>query len=235
MTARRSCILALGAAVLLAPAAAWAAPLPDPQQMISYSVVDQDLRDVLTGIVEQLDLRSSISPQIHGRVHGRLPPATAEKTLDRLAALYGFDWYCDGRTIFVSGYGEAVSKVEPLGPVAPDALVQTLNELGVSDNRWPLRVASVSGVAAVNGPPRYAIARRRNTDGTGAECEGRRDGSARLSRLGGKSMRTLHRHSSSRRRTTRRSFRQAARADGCLPCEWMNRSEHRRHTHGNGE
>jgi len=156
MTARRSCILALGAAVLLAPAAAWAAPLPNPQQMISYSVVDQDLRDVLTGIVEQLDLRSSISPQIHGRVHGRLPPATAEKTLDRLAALYGFDWYCDGRTIFVSGYGEAVSKVEPLGPVAPDALVQTLNELGVSDNRWPLRVASVSGVAAVNGPPRYA-------------------------------------------------------------------------------
>ena len=78
-----------------------AAPLPNPRQMISYSVVDQDLRDTLTGIGEQLGLRISISAKIHGRVHGRMPPATAEQTINRLASLYRFDWYCDGRTLYI--------------------------------------------------------------------------------------------------------------------------------------
>jgi type II secretory pathway component GspD/PulD (secretin) len=143
-------------AALLAIPIAQAAPLPDPHRMISYSVVDQDLRDVLTGIGEQLGLRISISAQVHGRVHGRIAPASAEQTLDTLASLYGFDWYCDGRTIFISAYDEAVSKVLPLGPVSADELTQTLSELGVSDSRWPLRFARAPGVAAVNGPPRYA-------------------------------------------------------------------------------
>jgi type III secretion protein C len=152
------CYLAVtcAAAVLLGAPVVQAAPLPDPQRMISYSVVDQDLRDTLTGIGEQLGLRTNISVQIHGRVHGRLAPATAEETLDRLASLYGFDWYCDGKTIFVSAYDEAVSKVLPLGPVSADELARTLDEFGVSDTRWPLRVARAPGVAAVNGPPRYA-------------------------------------------------------------------------------
>lgn len=143
-------------AFLLVVPPAVAAPLPNPRQMISYSVVDQDLRDTLTGIGEQLGLRISISAKIHGRVHGRMAPATAERTLNRLASLYGFDWYCDGWTLYISAYDEAVSKVLPLGPVGADELEQTLNELGVSDGRWPVRFARAPGVAAVDGPPRYA-------------------------------------------------------------------------------
>lgn len=152
----RCCTAICVATFLLAATSAVAAPLPNPRQMISYSVVDQDLRDTLTGIGEQLGLRISISAKIHGRVHGRMPPATAEQTLNRLASLYGFDWYCDGRTLYISAYDEAVSKVLPLGPVGADELEQTLDELGVSDRRWPVRFARAPGVAAVDGPPRYA-------------------------------------------------------------------------------
>jgi type III secretion protein C len=153
---RRSETVICAAAFLLAATSATAAPLPNPHQMISYSVVDQDLRDTLTGIGEQLGLRISISTKIHGRVHGRMPPASAEQTLNRLASLYGFDWYCDGRTLYISAYDEAVSKVLPLGPVRADELEQTLDELGVSDRRWPVRFARAPGVAAVDGPPRYS-------------------------------------------------------------------------------
>ena len=134
-----------------------AAPLPDAYRIISYSVVDQDLRDVVAGIAAQLGLRTVISPHVHGQVHGRLPNAPAVTMLDRLAALYGFDWYYDDRTLFVTSYDEAVSKIMPLGPVSANGLVQTLQELGVSDNRWPVRIAPASGVAAVDGPPHYAM------------------------------------------------------------------------------
>jgi type III secretion protein C len=156
MSVRRRCATTWTIAVLLGVAAAQAAPLPNAQRVISYSVVDQDLGDVLTGIGTQLGLRTEISAHVHGQVHGRLPPATARKMLDRLASLYGFDWYCDDRTLFISGYDEAVSKVLPLGPVDADELEQTLRQLGVSDDRWPVRIAQGSGVAEVDGPPHYA-------------------------------------------------------------------------------
>ena len=156
MNARCCYMAAWAAAVLLGAPAVRAAPLPNAQQIIGYSVVDQDLRDVLAGIGAQLGLRAEISAHVHGQVHGRLPPATARKMLDRLASLYGFDWYCDDHTLFISGYDEAVSKVLPLGPVDADELYQTLRQLGVSDDRWPVRVARGAGVAEVDGPPHYA-------------------------------------------------------------------------------
>jgi type III secretion protein C len=147
----------LAVASLLATTEAKAAPLPDAYRVVSYSVVDQDLRDVVAGIAAQLGLRAVISPHVHGQVHGRLPAAAAVTMLDRLGALYGFDWYYDDRTLFVTAYDEAVSKIMPLGPVSANELVQTLQELGVSDNRWPVRIAPASGVAAVDGPPHYAV------------------------------------------------------------------------------
>jgi type II secretory pathway component GspD/PulD (secretin) len=150
------CIVAVAAAALFAGQAADASPLPHPRRVITYAVVDQDLHGVLTGIAAQLGMRSEISPQVQGEVHGRLPPATARLMLDRLAALYGFDWYCDGRTLYISSYQEAVSKILPLGDVSPAALVETLRQLDVSDSRWPLHVSSASGVAEVSGPPHYA-------------------------------------------------------------------------------
>lgn len=156
ISVRCRCAATCVTAVLLGVPTVQAAPLPNAQRMISYSVVDQDLRDVLTGIDTQLGLRTEISAHVHGQVHGRLPPATARRMLDRLASLYGFDWYCDDRTLFISGYDEAVSKVLPLGPVDADELEQTLRQLDVSDDRWPVRIAASSGVAEVDGPPHYA-------------------------------------------------------------------------------
>ena len=149
--------LVFSIAPLLAAVEAHAASLPAPQRVVSYSVVNQDLRDVIAGISAQLGLRAVISPHVHGQVHGRLPAAPAATMLDRLGGLYGFDWYYDDRTVFVTAYDEAVSKVMPLGPVSANELEETLRELDVSDDRWPVRIATASGVAAVDGPPHYAM------------------------------------------------------------------------------
>jgi type II secretory pathway component GspD/PulD (secretin) len=156
ITALSRCAVMTALATFATGQAAHASPLPDPQRIITYAVVDQNLRDVLTGIAAQLGLRTEISAHVQGQVHGRLPPAGARLMLDRLAALYGFDWYCDGRTLFITSYDEAVSKILPLGEVSPTEFVQTLRQLDVSDSRWPLRVARASDVAEVSGPPHYA-------------------------------------------------------------------------------
>ena len=147
----------MAAAVLLLamPEAALPAPLPPMDGVVTYTVVDQELRDVLVEVTRQSGLRVNISDGVRGRVRGRLPSAPFPEFLDRLATMYGLDWYFDGSTVFISAAGEAVSKMLPLGSVDPAQLTQTLAALGISDQRWPLRAAADAKVMIVDGPPRY--------------------------------------------------------------------------------
>ena len=152
----RSAALASACLVLAWPAlSAQAAALPGSDRVLTYSVVDQDVRDVLVGIGEQLNLRTTVSPKVHGQLRGRLPAGRAAETLDGLARLYGFEWYCDGQAIFVSTYDEATSKVAPLGAVPASVFVQTLDSLGVSDPRWPVRSSDRGDIVMIDGPPHY--------------------------------------------------------------------------------
>ncbi len=141
-------------ATLLATSAA-AAPLPPVSGIVTYAVVDQDLRDVLTEVMQQSGLRLNLSDAVHGRVHGRFQPAPFAVLLDQLAKSYGFDWYYDGATLFVSAVSEATNKLLPLGPVDLAQLKRSLDTLDVSDPRWPLHGSADAKVVIVDGPPRY--------------------------------------------------------------------------------
>ena len=135
--------------------AARAAPLPHSDQPVTYTVVDQDLRDVITEVAQQSGLRATVSDAVHGRVRGRLPPAPLEDFLNHLAATYGLDWYYDGSALFVTTAAEATSKLLSLGLVSLPQLQANLDALGVTDVRWPLRGSSDGRLVVVNGPPRY--------------------------------------------------------------------------------
>jgi type III secretion protein C len=151
--------LAAGAFSLLAavaiPTTAGALDLPDNGRTLDYAVVDQDLRDVLAGLAAQMGLRINVSSHVHGDVHGRLAPASGADMLNRLGALYQFDWYCDGSTIYISSGSEFANRVLPLGTVSATELMDTLDRLGVTDARYHPRVAPDSNIVMVDGPPRY--------------------------------------------------------------------------------
>lgn len=136
-------------------ASAFAASLPASEAPVTYSVVDQDLRDVLTEVVRQSGQRLNLSDAVHGRVRGRLAPAPLGPFLDRLARTYGLDWYFDGTTIWISAASETTNKMLPLQSVDPTQLEHTLDTLGISDQRWPLRISPDAKVTIVDGPPRY--------------------------------------------------------------------------------
>lgn len=135
---------------------AQATPLPNGDRPVTYTVIDQDLREVLAEVGRQSGLRVSVSEGLRGQqVHGRLPPAPLGAFLDRLSSIYGFDWYFDGGVLHVSAMSEAGSRVLPLGSVEFNQLTRTLVALGIADGRWPLRGSNEAGVALVDGPPRY--------------------------------------------------------------------------------
>lgn len=158
--ARRSTATVLAALASAALVLCWAGPgraypLPHADRDVAYAVVDQDLPELLGDLGSQLGVRVQVSQAVRGRVRGRLPPAPPAAFLERLAAIHGFDWYFDGATLFVSGPSEAVTRVLPLGPVPLPGLAQVLDELGISDPRWPLRASSGAGLVFAGGPPRY--------------------------------------------------------------------------------
>jgi type III secretion protein C len=136
------------------PAEARAADIPEANQTLTYRVVDQDVAGVIGGIAAQLGVRADVSNTVQGEVHGRLPEGSVRATLDRLAALYRFDWYFDGQTLFATSMAQAQTKVLPLGAVPAEDLRKTLVAFGIADQRWPLRISQQGGMAYVSGPPR---------------------------------------------------------------------------------
>ena len=135
--------------------AAEAAPLPTSAETVTYSVVDQDVRDVLTEIIQQAGLPSHVSDAVHGRVRGRLPSASLAATLDRLGRTYGFDWYFDKSAVWISAESETREQMIPLQSIDMPHLDQTLDSLGISDPRWPLRASADGKLVIVDGPVRY--------------------------------------------------------------------------------
>lgn len=145
----------------VAPGPARAAQVPWPEEPLSYTVVDQDLRELLAEVGTRLGVSVRVSDAVKARVRGRLPAAAPREFLGRLASVYGFEWFYDGGTLWVSAPSESQTLLLPLGPVAFERLSAAMDELDLSDPRWPLRGSGQAGVVVVNGPPRFvAMAER---------------------------------------------------------------------------
>lgn len=152
----RATALAIGMAALLwQPAPAASAPIPWGNEPISYTVVDQDLRDLLTEFGTRIGVPVRVSEAVKARVRGRLPPAPPREFLERLSQIYGLEWFYDGGTLWVTAAAEDQSKLLRLGPVEFGQLSDAMGSMGISDTRWPLRASTDAGLVMVNGPPRY--------------------------------------------------------------------------------
>lgn len=146
------------AAVLLAlalPGAARGEALRLGDKPYSYVVLDEDLRDVLRQFGANLGLRVVVSDAVHGRVRGRRDALPPVEFLDRLAKEFGFDWYYDGRTLFVTADSETITKMISLGGADAAALDSSLKALGIADDRFELRPTPRGDAVMAAGPPRY--------------------------------------------------------------------------------
>jgi type III secretion protein C len=123
-----------------------------------YMVIDQDLKGVLTEFGRNIDLPVQVSDLVKGRLRGRLPAGTAREFLDRLCESYGLVWYFDGAVLHVSVKSEMKTELINLPRLAPDelkALPVKLEELGIADRRFPIRMAADTSVISIAGPPPY--------------------------------------------------------------------------------
>ena len=154
-------IAILAAAACLPVTSVIAAPVPWSEEPLTYTVVDQDLRELLAEVGTRLGVSVQVSPAVKARVRGRLPSAPPQEFLTRLAAIYGFEWYYDGGTLWITAPSEKQTRMLPLDGVTLEKVVMSLDELGASDPRFPLRGSTQANQVLVSGPPQYvAMAER---------------------------------------------------------------------------
>ena len=134
------------------PAAA--AKLELPRVPYNYVVLDQEVGAALREFARHHGLALNLSPDVKGRIKGRLPPGDAREFLDRLATINGLECYFDGSVLHVTAASERqVRMVTFLG--RPDDALSTLASLGVTDEKWRVSVGADGRTGIVSGPPRF--------------------------------------------------------------------------------
>lgn len=88
--------------------------------------------------------------RINGRFRGR-----AEAVFKGISDTYGLVAYYDGSRVHLSTLAEMTSKLFYIDRADLAAVQNTLRELRLADNRFPMRVSSVDGHVLLSGPPRY--------------------------------------------------------------------------------
>ncbi|RRI01532.1 nodulation protein NolW [Mesorhizobium tamadayense] len=136
-----------------------------------YTVLDQDLSAALQEFGSNLNIRVNISPDVKGRIRGRMPDLPPREFLDRLTHLYDLQWYYDGLVLYVSAAKEAQTRMLVLTSVHFDAFKEALDELGISDERYVLRPAPGNGLVMASGPPRFMALVEQTFNGLVAEAQ----------------------------------------------------------------
>ncbi|MBR4189448.1 MAG: type III secretion system outer membrane ring subunit SctC [Kiritimatiellae bacterium] len=152
-----STILLAGAALLCPPSPDASRADPIPWKVPEYTLVARgmDLRTALDTFATAEGLSVVMSPSVQGVFSGDFRDVPAGEFLDRLATVHNLSWYYDGAALYIYGAGEIQSLLLDLRYMKAGELRAMLAELGVEDERFPLRTTSDGELIMASGPPRY--------------------------------------------------------------------------------
>ena len=141
-------------AELAAPPAA-AAPIP--WRLPSYTLVarDMDLRTAIDTFAVAHGLSVVMSPSVSGTFSGDFKDVAPASFLDRIATTHNLVWYYDGAALYLYSAGEISTMLMDLQYMKAGEVRAMLAELGVEDERFPLKTTSNDELVMVSGPPRY--------------------------------------------------------------------------------
>ncbi len=151
-----SAVAALAAVVML-PAPAAAAPLPNASREVRIKARDERLDRVLETVFGILEVPMQPSTrfleQSQRTISGDLAQP-ADMLLQELARTYQFVTYYDGSVAYVATPGEMRTLTYPLDPAQARQVMSQARDLGMTDARNTLR-ASTAGTLAATGLPAF--------------------------------------------------------------------------------
>jgi type III secretion protein C len=148
--------VALAACVALSSAPALAAPPPWPDAAFSYYAEAKPLNQVLAEFASSFSLSLDVTPGFDAPVSGRFAMRSPTEFIDRLAGVYGFNWFAHAGTLFVSSNKDVQVRSIPTAVAGSGTnLRQVLTDLRILDARFGWGELPDQGVVVVSGPPAY--------------------------------------------------------------------------------
>jgi type III secretion protein C len=138
----------------LAASHAQAAPIRWHGSMVHFSVEGKDLKDVLRDFTAGQGVPATISNDVHGTVTGRFD-MSPQRFLDTLASTFGFVWFYDGNVLSISDANSVTRQVVKLDHASTEDLKGALEQLRISNPRFPITYDATQGTALVSGPQPY--------------------------------------------------------------------------------
>ena len=144
------------AAAWVASAPALAGPPPWPTSQFTYYADGKPLHQVLSEFAAGFSLSLDMPTGLDAPVSGRLSGMSATEFIERLAGIYGFNWFTHAGTLYISGNQDMVVRTLPSASAGSGIkLRQVLTELRVLDPRFGWGELPDQGMVVVSGPPAY--------------------------------------------------------------------------------
>ena len=144
------------AAAWVASAPALAGPPPWPTSQFTYHADGKPLHQVLSEFAAGFSLSLDMPTGLDAPVSGRLSSLSATAFIERLAGIYGFNWFTHAGTLYISGNKDMVVRTLPSASTGSGIkLRQVLTELRVLDPRFGWSELPDHGMVVVSGPPAY--------------------------------------------------------------------------------
>lgn len=143
----------LGVVAFVADAGAKSIPWRLPKYSLTARAMNVRQAFDTFGVAEGVPVVASKAVQ--GEFSGTFTDVPADEFLDRLATIHNLAWYYDGAALYVYAASEVRTMMQDLRYMKAGEVCALLKELGVEDERYPIKAASNDELILVSGPPRY--------------------------------------------------------------------------------
>ena len=141
--------------VVLLASIAGAARVPWQSTNYEHVATNQSIVELLREFAADQGVAISLSENVAGTVSGRFGPMPPGAFFDQITRSNGLVWYFDGHSLHVFRSDELQSLMIPVRSVSLQEALQSLRDLDMLSDRFPVRTLPDLGLLQVTGPPRY--------------------------------------------------------------------------------
>ena len=132
-----------------------AGDLPWKTETYTLLAREMPLREVLSTFGTAQGISVVMSEQVTGRVSGDFRDVPPLEFLERITTLYNLIWYYDGAILYIYSDSEITTMLLDLQYMKAAEVRSMLCDLGMEDERFPIKTTSDDELLMVAGPPRY--------------------------------------------------------------------------------
>jgi type III secretion protein C len=124
------------------------------EEKFTYTAKGKNLKEFLREFGVSQGLTVVVAKDVDGTVNGKfdLLPASL---IELMSASFGFTWYSEGNVLYISSANDVRSEVLRLANSNVSRLKQALDQLDLTNKRYPIIYDGRQGTALVSGPSRY--------------------------------------------------------------------------------